>query len=409
MAGVNSTNTGLALTNYLDDISETLNHKAVGRLLCKKEEEWRGTHLEWRVHVGRNSAISPTDDGGAIPVADKQDYIAARAYRRMAVGAIQITDGAMAACKKSKAVARDVVESEIKGVMRDFLKFDNYFFLRDGTGVCGTVMVNYAGGTPTLVEVDDARGLWEGATVQLRTVAGVLRGNLVISSIAEAPDANGFAQVTVAAGNVAMIATDILCWNQATGTNTITGLQALINTGEALFQNVVVTSFPHYGSLIMANGNVARDLTPGLFRQMLAGLRQKSGQDRPSVVSVLGSNWDLINVEELYEGELRLSPGDTSGGLAVASFNSTLGRIDIITDTDAPYGQFEFADFSQIHRGVQRPLDWRRDGPGGAIFKRSDVATYYTANVLEVAEYFIKERHTSGRIEDLNYTPVSMY
>ena len=59
-----------------------------------------------------------------------------------------------------------------------------------------------------------------------------------------------------------------------------------------------------------------------------------------------------------------------------------------------------FCDFSKIYRAVQKQLGWRREG--GSIFKRSDVSGVYTATAIEIAELYIKERFTSGKIEDLN-------
>jgi hypothetical protein len=140
----------------------------------------------------------------------------------------------------------------------------------------------------------------------------------------------------------------------------------------------------------------------------MAGLMQKSGNERPADgLSVLTNSWQAINVEELYEGELRLSPDSSTAGLAVSSFQSALGRVDIIVDTDAPYNQMFFVDFSKIYRGVQKQLGWRREG--GSIFKRSDAAGIWTATAMEICELYIKERHTSARIDDLTESPQTMY
>jgi len=412
MAGVNSSNVGLVYTNYLQEVSETLNHQAKGRQLCKKEKSWTGTHLEWRVHTGRTSAVGFVDDGGQFPTPDKQDYVSARAYRRMMAGKIQLTDGVLAVAKKSPNVARDVITSEVKGLMRDLLKMENFFFFRDGSGKVATVMVNYAGGTPTLVEVDDPRGLWEGAQFDLYASGGTLRATqAAVSTIASAPDATDYAQVTLSGNaSTAMVATDYLTWKGATSSNTITGLKALIDdTSTTNFQYVSTTSVPRYTSLVMGNSGTARELTPNLFRQMLAGIKQKAGNDAPAKgLTVLASNWDAINVEELYEGDMRLSPSDKVGGLAIQSFQSALGKIDIVTDADMLLGSMFFGDFGQIYRGVQKPLAWRKDGQA-SIFKRNDEAGVYTATALEIAEYLIKERHTSGRLDDLSYSRSTVY
>jgi hypothetical protein len=174
------------------------------------------------------------------------------------------------------------------------------------------------------------------------------------------------------------------------------------------FQTVNVANYPRYSSLVLDNSSVKRDLTPALFRSMLAGLMAKSGSERPSDgLKVLCNSWQAVNVEELYEGELRLTPETKVAGINVASFQSSLGRIDIIVDTDCLYNKMFFCDFSKIYRAVQKQLAWRREG--GSIFKRSDVAGVWTATALEIAELYIKERHTSGKIEDLNENKVTAY
>jgi hypothetical protein len=48
---------------------------------------------------------------------------------------------------------------------------------------------------------------------------------------------------------------------------------------------------------------------------------------------------------------------------------------------------------------TQKPLGWRLQG--GQIFLRSDTANVWTATMDEVSELYIKDRHTSGKIEDL--------
>lgn len=411
MAGVNSSNVGLTFTNYLKEVSETLNHRSKGRRLARQKKNWGGSHLEWRVHTQRTAGVGWVDDGGQFPTPDKQDYVAAKAYRRMIAGKIQLTDGVMAAAKRSAQVARDVVSSESNGLMRDILKEENYHFFRDGTGKTGIVKVAYATGATTLAEVDDARGLWEGSGYDLYSSGGTLRtSDNIVSKVASAPDATNYAQVTFSAAlSTAMAVDDYFVRKDNTSAKTVTGLKSLIDDTATTFQNVNVSTYPRYASLVMSNSGTARELTPALFRQMLAGIKQKSGSEAPSRgLTVLASNWDAINVEELYEGELRLSPSDSVGGFAVSSFQSALGRIDIVTDTDMLLGSMFFADFSQIYRGVQKPLAWRRDGRG-SIFKRNDEAGVYTATALEIAELFIKERHSSGRLDDLSYTRSTVF
>lgn len=403
--GANIGNVGLLLTRYLDGVTDTLNHASRARARVKKDDKWTGSHIEWRVHTQRSGALQYTEDGGAFPVANKQSYTPAKAYRKFLVGSIQLTDGVMATGVGSN-VAKSVIQSEIEGMMRDIKKKENFDFFRDGTG---TIATTQAGSSGTTLIVDDARGLWEGVEFDVYNSAlTVLRASkALVTSIASDPTGAGFATVTIDTAVTGFSAGDVLVWKNSLN-RACTGLQSLIDDSATTFQNVNVANVPHYSSLVMDNGGTDRELTPGLFRRMLAGIKQKSGSETPANgLSVLTSNWDAINVEELYEGELRMTPDSKTSGFSVASFQSSLGRINIETDSDAPYGQMFFCDFDQIYRATQRKLGWRRQG--NSIFLRSDDSGVHTATAIEIMDYYIKARHTSGRLDDLAVNQSTMY
>jgi len=409
--GVNSTNSGLAFTNYMKDISETLNNQSKGRLLCKKSKPWTGSHLEWRVHTSRNGGIGPIDDGGQFQIPSKEGFVTAKAYRRALSGKVQITDMAMAAIKDDKNAAKGVVAATLEGCMDSMLKLENGLFFRDGTGTIAHVVADYA---TTTLEVDDSRMIWESAQYDLYTTGDVFRSTLpAVTSIASAPDAvaTDDAVVTLSANADAnMVIGDHIKWKGATSSNSVTGLKALIDDTAATFQNVAVGTYPKYSALVLANGGTARELTPALFRSALAGLKQKCGNESPSDgITCLASNWDAISFEEMYEGDLRLAPSDKVMGLAVTTFQSALGKVRLVTDCDMLMGTIFLADFSQIYRGVQLPLDWRRDGKSGPIFKRNDESAVVTATMLEIYDHYIMDRNTSARIDDLSNARVTVY
>ena len=410
MAGVNIGNVGLTFTRFLDGVVETLNHTSKARSLVRQEDKWTGSHIEGKIHTARSTAIGYVEDGGAFPVADKQDYQTYQATRKFTVGSVQITDGAMATAAKSPNVARDVVTSEVKGLMNNILKFENGFFFRDGTGVVSTIKDGESAAQTADVEVDDARMLWDGGTYNMFNAAlNAKDGDVVISNVESALSPTGHVYINLASPGlpVESASSDVLVWNGCVN-RAVTGLDKLIDDSASTFQNINVANYPRYASTVLSNSNTKRDLTPSLFRQMLASIQQKSGSERPSDgLTVLCDSWQAINVEELYEGELRLTPESKVGGLAVAAFQSALGRVDIMVDTDCLNGTMFFCDFSKIYRAVQKQLGWRREG--GSIFKRSDVSGMYTATAIEIAEMYIKERHTCGKITALNDNRATAY
>lgn len=413
MAGVNVDNVGLTYVHILDGVTETLNQSSKARNLVTQNYDWRGSHLEHKLHTARSHAVKFLSDGSAFPVADKQDYLSMKIGRKMVGASIQLTDAVMATAASAPQVALDVVASETEGMMKGILKFENFFFFRDGTGAAATVTETTAANATTIY-VNDARGLWEGATYQVYN-SGTLVGNVEIATIVSARSAANSAVVTVAANSLTLVANYKLYWDGVfNGTTSIamTGLEALIDDSTppsgSTFQGVTTASYPRWSSLVMDNGGTNRDLDPVLFRQALAGAFQKSGSESPSQgLTCIGSSWQLNNLDELYESELRVTPDSKVGGLAMPSFQSSMGKITMMADADAPYNKIFLADLGQVYRGVQKKLGWRLQN--GQIFLRSDLAPVWTATAIEICEMYIKGRNSSARIDDLNETIKTSY
>lgn len=398
MAGVNVDNAGLAYLHVLDGVTETLNQTSKARNKVTQNYDWKGTHLEHKLHTARNSAIGFMNDGSAFPVASKQSYVSMKVGRKIVGGSIQLTDAVMATASSAPEVALDVVSSETEGLMKGMLKFENFFFSRDGTGVVATVQ---AAISSTTLKVDDARALWDGGVYQVYDSTGVtLRGSITITRVASAPDSSGFMTVTLDATLSGVTTGDLVYWNGAKGI-AYTGLDALVDNGTSTFQSVTMTSFPRWTSMVLDNSGTKRDLDPTLFRQVMAGIYHKTGDDLPvSGLDCLGTGWMLSNLDELYEANLRLAPDSSTGGVATPSFQSSLGKVTLNADSDAPYNKIFLVDYSQIYRGVQKKLGWRQQA--GQIFLRSDSAPVWTATAIEIAEMYIKGRNSSGKIKDLN-------
>lgn len=415
MAGVNISNSGLTYERQLEGVVETLNMTSKGRTLPKKDDKWTGDHIVGTVHVRPSGALGATEDGGAFSTPNKQTYVKFKAYRKFIQGAIQLSDGVMAAASGGKHVAKDVTTSETKGLMNELLKFENLTFFRDGTGSMAQLKDAAPSGSSN-IQVTDCRGLWEGIDYDLYDSSagsytgnptGSSRGAVRVSAVDSALTSGNFTFDATAALPTTAQQYDHLVWKGSVN-RCPNGLDVLVDDTSGTFQGVSTSTYPKYTSLVMSNSGTDRDLTPTLFRQMLAGLMQKSGNERPSDgLTVLCNSWQAINVEELYEGELRLTPESKTGGLSVAAFQSSLGRIDILVDVDCLHKTMFFVDFDKIYRATQRPLSWRREG--GQIFKRSDSAGVWTATALEIMDYYVKERHTSGKLTDLSQSPVTSF
>lgn len=407
MAGVSIDDFGASFIHYLPGVVMTLNNTSRARLLPKGELKWEGKNLEKYVHVRRNVAHTFTEDGGPIPAAGKQSYVASKAYRKFGVGSVRVTDGILDNAKTTKYAAITVVESELRGMLDTIRKAENFWFTRDGTGVAALLGTTTSGSTIT---VTDGRMLTEGGDFTiLDTDGSTVNATFIVSTIARAFTAAGEVTVTptasVASGSQA--AADYIVWG--TGSKMMynrapTGLDAMVDDNTGTFQAVDVTTYNRYTSPVFTN-STDRPLTPNLLRTSLAAVQQESGQDPGSELTAVGNYWEGINFEEMYEGELRISESTKVAGVEIASFQSTMGKVNIVTDPDAPYGKLFLVDFSQITRAVQHELDWRRNGNSpGSIFQRSDNSLQHTATCLETYEYFIEQRNKCAKIENIKET-----
>jgi hypothetical protein len=408
MAGVNATNVGTTFVHILDGATETLNQSSKARSRVTQDYEWRGSHIEHKLHTARNPAVGAMNDGGVFPVPDKEDYASIKIGRKIVGGSLQLSDVVMATASKSPEVAVDVVSSHTEGLMKNILKWENYNFFRDGTGLCGTVSSAVAGGFGSSAAdvkflVDDARGFWDKAEFDVyASDASTYKGRLKVTTVNEAPHSSGYFQVNCNALGFTLAVGDLIYWKDSKGI-TMSGLDALIDNSTGSFQGLTISSCPRYTSMVLSNASTLRDLDPSLFRQLQAGIYQKTGNDLPvSGLTCLGTAWQLQVMDELYESALRLSPDSKTTGVATASFQSSLGRVTLEPDSDAPFNKLFLVDFSQLYRGVQKKLGWRMEG--GQILKRSDTAGVWTATAIEIAEMYIKGRNSSGKIKDLTET-----
>lgn len=407
MAGVSIDDFGALMINYLPGVVPTLNNAVMLRQLMRNDFKWEGKNIQFFVHVARNTGIGYVEDGGAIPVADKQDYQEAKAYRRFLGGAVQVTDGTLATASTSEKAAEDVVTSELRGLIEGMATLENFMGFQDGTGVVAIVRASASSSSSVTIKVSDARMCWDKAVLQVYdSTLATLKGTFTVASVARARDTSGYFQVT---GNLSVniVSGDRLVWPGSLN-RAPTGLLKLIDDASTTFQNISTSTYPRYTSPVLDNGgNGNRALTPQLFRQMMATVKQEVGQKKDGAWTVICTNWQGIEVEQLYESELRITPDTKVGGVAIAGFNSSFGRINITTESHAPFNTMFFCDFSQIYRAVQKELDFRRHGQ--SIFRPNGSSYSWVADALEICEYFIKRRNTSGKIEELAESPQTAY
>jgi hypothetical protein len=418
MAGVSIDDFGASFIHYRKGVIDTLNHYSNARKIPTGKLKWEGSELQKHVHVELNPAIAAVGDGGALPAAKKQTYAVANAKRKFIVGSVQVTDGILNNAKTTKHAAVRVVDSELKGMMKGIHKFENFFFTRDGTGVVGDLGSDADPVTDGVITVSDARGLWDTGTYQVHDATStastpVKHYSFEVDKVARALTGG---EATVTTTNYGLVGTaaqnDFIVWKGNSSSDSFgllpMGLSGMINDGTSgTFQNINMGTYPRYTSPVLDASSST--LTPSLLRRMMAMINQESMTkvNRKSY-TVLSSVWDMVNFSELYESELRITPGTSTVGVDAPSFVSPFGEFTLVTDGDSPYGTMFFIDRKQITRAVQKELDWRKSDGGGILTKSSN-SLVYTADCVEICEFFIDDRRSCGKIENLAVTIDTAY
>jgi len=391
--------------NILTGVTETLNQSTLPRKLFT-EYPWHGSHIEHALHTKRGLAVKFGSDGSSFPTPHGQAYEKIKVGRKMMLGSISLTDAVLAAAAKSPEVAIDAMSAESEGIMNDIGVLDTFLSYRDGTGKLASVMESYAGGTPTLVEVDDARCLFPTVEYDLYSAAGVFRSVVKIKAVNSTTDANGYAQVYLETGtqDTAMVAGDGLYLKDSKDL-AYTGLDGLIDdTITGTFQNVAMDTNRHWTSLVFDNSGVNRDLTPELLRNFIASVAQRSDDYLATEKEyvLLGSKFVSVVLDEMFQSALRLAPSDNTIGLKAPTFQTSNGKLVVQGHRLAPYHKLFMPEAGDLKRGYHKKLSWRLDG--GQILNRSDNVSIYTGTLIEFAENFIIKRRGSGKLVDINET-----
>jgi len=414
MAGVNIDDFGASFIHYLPGVVKILNNTSKARLLPKGKHKWEGINIQKYVHVKRNAAIAAVQDGGAIPAAGKQTYVPLKAYRKFIVGSVKVTDGVLNNAATTKNAAIAVVESELRGMLDGTRRWENFFFTRDGTGVVG--LLGAAASSTATIQMDDARLMWDDAYYSILDTNGTTEHATFKCASTARAFSSGLAQVTASAATAAnsSATNDYVVWRGSTAAGTSSynqvpmGLDGMIDDNTGTFQAINCDTYTRYTSPVLSNGGTARALQPRLFRQALAAIKSETGDDPPQGMSVLTNQWGSMNVEEMYEGELRISETTKVAGIEIAAFQSTLGRVNIVDDDQSPYGKMFFVDFGEITRAVQKEMDWRKQ-KGGGIFRPLDNSLNWVANCLEICEFFIERRNRCAKIEDISENKITAF
>jgi hypothetical protein len=389
------------------------------------KKKWQGSVMEGRIQTTYMNSISAGTDGGAYPTSDSPTLIKTFTGRKFIYASADLTYGLLAASQQGENSWGQPIEFLTRNLARSLAKFKNGFFFGAGTGIVGRLMTT-TGTTDIRIRSygsgRDAVGLsliWDKNSYDVYSSNGVTKrvGRLSIAGRRAVPsDDPSEISVDLVSGTAlpsGVQAGDIIVWKDSLGL-VPDGLQSLINDDTSgSLQGVTFSddlSSHSWTSVVVGNSGNLRPMQPSHWRALSEGIYTKSGELRPKNNKVIGFPSQMSNFADMYEGELRFTPNDDVVGSGAATIQTPLAQFELTPDVDCPPPTVFDADMSQIEYCVQMPLGFVNPVYGSnGMFQSSMTSAVLAGRMIEIAQYRIQERKTSGKITDLTYAYQSQY
>jgi hypothetical protein len=439
-------------TFYLPGIQEYLNHGTpLVDLIERNTEDVSGKNATIEAHYGRTTGTGYRGDMGVLPTANYQKHKTCTVPMKYGYGRMQVSGPSKAATRDERGAYAKVIDTEVKGLTRDFMKEKNRAMWGCGYGI----LARWRSGATTAITLQkkytgnsaggDAFGsTFGGKYLENRPDAVPVVGStfggaatfvvdgtdIAVSALTKGTDYDTItctdADVTEAAGTF-YVRPAGLGAQAASGAHRVEmmGLRGLITdtdldeialddgqaSGEGAsgfpdpLQGLAVATYPWFKSKVDSHPsgryNGQRALTLNLMQVMFDLIEEQAG---------VGYGPDLLLTTRALRREyIELMRADRSivntmtldGGWDAISYNG----VPFMVDNDAIDGEIYYLTLSEIAMYAMSAVDWMSDD--GSILSRISGYDAYEAVLYEYAELGIKNRANCGVITDLAYTKSS--
>lgn len=440
-------------TFYLPAIQEQLNHDTIlGDLIDVNEEDVSGKEATIEMHYGKTTGIGARGDMEALPAANYQKFKQATVPMQYNYGRIQISGPTIAATRDERGAYAKVLDTEIKGVVRDLKKDINRQLWGAGHGL----LARWRGGATTTITLQkkyrgnsaggDGFGSTFGAkymdigdplTPVVATISSATTGIYVVDATNIAPTAivttnADYDTLTCTNADVTeAVGTFYVQFNNAIANLGADGAAAGVNRKEMMglrgivtdtdldnvsfnngtytgltvndpLQGLAVSTYDWFKATVdsHASGRYAgqRALTLNLMDKMFDSVEEKAGQNYgPDLIlttrALRREYLDLCRADRRFVNSMTLD-----GGWKAIDYNG----IPLTVDNDAIDGEIYFLTTKDLALYRMSDYDWM--SKDGAILSRVSGYDAYEAVLFRYAELGCSRRNSQGVITDLSYT-----
>lgn len=399
MANINSI-TPILKEVYTPRIVEQLDNYTVfmSRLTKSSDnisQEFGGKYVYFPIHVGRNSGIGSRLEDEVLPAAGQQKYDGGRVKLKYGYGAIRVTGPSVALSDSNPKAFAKVITEETEGLTRDLGRDFNRQLFGNGNGALGYFSAGSATATANIT--DSARGLGPDDYVDIYDAAGTATATgvrIVAVDYATRNITFASAQTVVANGFVTRAGSGR---HAVQGNREITGLKSIISNTGVLYDIDPALQPVWKAQQLTKRANpftIEEDMTL-MTDQIFA-----AGGKTSLMITTQGVR--RAYAKELMSLRQTVNRTEHEGGFSGLKFTSDgpSGEIEVLVDLDAPKGEIQFLDMSDLT--LYRDKAWSWLDRDGSMWKQ-DVSgggpkDAWRAEMTEYHELAISRRNTHGKI-----------
>ena len=399
MANINSI-TPILKERYTPRIVEQLdNYTAFSSKLTKSSDnissEFGGKYVYFPIHVGRNSGIGSRFEDETLPAAGQQKYDGGRVKLKYAYGAIRVTGPSVALSDENPKAFAKVITEETDGVIRDLGRDFNRQLFGNGNGALGYFSAATTASTSVVV-TGSARGFGPDDLVDIYDNTGALTDSgirVLAVNYATRTLTLGTAIDATAGGFAARAGSGP---DTVRGNREITGLDSIIDDSSVLYDIDPALQPVWQAQVLTKSGGATLEESMTLLTDQIYAAGGKTS------LMITSQGVRRAYAKELMSLRQTVNRTEHEGGFSGLKFTSDgpSGEIEILVDLDAPTGEIQALDMSDLTLYRDKAWSWLdRDGSmWKQDYSNGGAKDAWRAEIAQYHELAISRRNTHGKL-----------
>lgn len=357
-----------------------------------------GKYVTFPIRTQRNHGIGARAENTVLPVAQSQQYAAARVSLAYLYGAVELTGQTMELADKNFQAFTSAMEQEMSGLRQTLAKDMNRQTYGTSAGILATA--NAAGSTTTFLCTDaQAQYLEVGMVLDIfDTSAAGLMANAPFTITGIASSAGTTTVTFSPAAGAATASGDTMHRFGSRNLETI-GLKDIVNTGNTLY-NINPGTVALWQSVVNNNGGTLRALSEGLMIKVADDVRKNGGKTTVifTTMGVRRAYFALLQQQRRYTNTVEFK-----GGFKGLAFTTDNGDIPLVPDWDCQANRLYYVNEGEIK--IYREEDWSFMDRDGSKWQRKITSSgnfdAYQAMMYSYRQLGTHRRNTHALLDDI--------